>query len=264
MMYNLVLLSDQSVEPSTYYEALKDRNWVDAINAEIEALNRNNTWIVTDLPIGRKPIGKGIDYEETFSPVVKMINVRCSINIDVQNDWPLYQLDVNNAFLYSDLSKDVYMTMPLGFNGSGTSFVALLVYVDDIVIAGSDVKKIERFKSFMKIRSNPPYPDPQLRLNIGVWMLLLVKLSGYAILPVQMFCDNILALLLAANPVFHEKSKHFEIDLHLIRENVSAGVVNTIKVHTAQQVANMFTKGLDVQQHKLLCLKLNLNDMFKA
>ncbi|GJV61142.1 ribonuclease H-like domain-containing protein [Tanacetum coccineum] len=189
-----------SVEPSTYYEALKYRNWVDAINAEIEALNRNNTWIVTDLPIGRKPIGSKWIFKIKYkaSGEIKRYKARCSINIDVQNDWPLYQLDVNNAFLYSDLSKDVYMTMPLGFNGkdgrSGTSFVALLVYVDDIVIAGSDVKKIERFKSFMKIRSNPPYPDPQLRLNIGVWLLLLVKLSGYAILLVQMFCGNILAL----------------------------------------------------------------------
>ncbi|GKF85523.1 ribonuclease H-like domain-containing protein, partial [Tanacetum coccineum] len=48
---------NKSVEPSTFYEAVKDRNWVDAMNAEIEALNRNNTWSITSLPKGRKPIG---------------------------------------------------------------------------------------------------------------------------------------------------------------------------------------------------------------
>ncbi|GKE26169.1 ribonuclease H-like domain-containing protein, partial [Tanacetum coccineum] len=42
--------------------------------------------------------------------------------------------------------------------------------------------------------------------------------------PVEVFCDNISALQLAANPGFHEKSKHFEIDLHLIREKVSEGL----------------------------------------
>ena len=84
------------------------------------------------------------------------------------------------------------------------------------------------------------------------------------VLPVEMFCDNISALQLAANPVFHEKSKHFEVDLHLIRKKVSAGIVKTIKVHTSQPITHIFTKGLDVQQHKLLCQKLNLKDMFRV
>ncbi|GJS62522.1 retrotransposon protein, putative, ty3-gypsy subclass [Tanacetum coccineum] len=47
---------NKSIEPSTFYEAIKDRNWIDAMNAEIEALNRNNTWTITTLPKGRKAI----------------------------------------------------------------------------------------------------------------------------------------------------------------------------------------------------------------
>ncbi|GKA28023.1 ribonuclease H-like domain-containing protein [Tanacetum coccineum] len=172
---------NKSVEPSTFYKGVMDRNWVDVVNAKFEALNRNNTWSITCLPKGSKwifkikdkasgeierykarQVAKGfsqrecIDYDETFSPIVTMTTVRCLINIVVQKDWPLYQLHVNNAFLYFDLCKDVYMTLPPGFSsnndnvGSRDTFVALLVYVDDIVIRGSDVKQIESFKQYLK------------------------------------------------------------------------------------------------------------------
>ncbi|GJX07954.1 ribonuclease H-like domain-containing protein [Tanacetum coccineum] len=160
--------NDYVVNSLHLYEAVKDRNRVDAINDEIEALNRNNTWSITDLfslfhRIKPKVINakgfsqrEGIGYDETFSHVVKMITMRCLINIVVQKDWPLYQLDVNNAFLYGDLCEDVYMTLPLGFSANNDNvvwfwdnFVDLLVYVDDIVITRSDVKQIEIFKQYL-------------------------------------------------------------------------------------------------------------------
>ncbi|GKB27638.1 ribonuclease H-like domain-containing protein [Tanacetum coccineum] len=59
---------------------------------------------------------EGFDYDETFSLVVKMVTVRCLISIIVVNDWLLYQLDVNNAFLYGDLVKDFYMKLNQGYN----------------------------------------------------------------------------------------------------------------------------------------------------
>ncbi|GKA11892.1 ribonuclease H-like domain-containing protein [Tanacetum coccineum] len=222
---------NKSVEPTCLAEALSDSNWVEAMNNDIEALNRNNTWAICDLPVGRKSIGskwiwkikykasgdierykarlvakgfsqkEGFDYDKTFSPVVKMVTVRCLISIVVVNKWPLYQLDVNNAFLYGDLVEDVYMTLPDGYNNvdkfkvcklnkslyglkqaprqwnaklttalaehgfeqskfdyslytkhiSGM-FIALLVYVDDIVITGSDIDGINEYKLFLSTK----------------------------------------------------------------------------------------------------------------
>lgn len=58
---------------------------------------------------------EGIDYEETFSPIVKIVTMRIIISIVVQNSWPLYQLDINNAFMYGELDEDVYMQLPEGY-----------------------------------------------------------------------------------------------------------------------------------------------------
>ncbi|GKE26416.1 ribonuclease H-like domain-containing protein [Tanacetum coccineum] len=105
--------------------------------------------IDTKLPVGRKPIGSkwvfkvkykstgevewfkarlvakgfnqrdGIDYEETFSLFVKIVSVRCILLIDVYHNWPIFQLDINNAFLYDDLVEDVYMSLWNGYLRKG-------------------------------------------------------------------------------------------------------------------------------------------------
>ena len=68
-----------------------------------------------------------VDYQETFAPVTKLNTVRVLISLVVNNDWPLYQLDVKNVFLNGDLSEEVYMTVPLGFeNNSNQNLVCKL------------------------------------------------------------------------------------------------------------------------------------------
>ncbi|GKE79130.1 ribonuclease H-like domain-containing protein [Tanacetum coccineum] len=66
-----------------------------------------------------------------------------------------------------------------------------------------------------------------------IWLSNLLGDMGVKnLLPVVMYCDNSSALQIAGNPVFHEKSKHFEIDVHLVREKVASGVIKTEKIHT--------------------------------
>nr|GEW30909.1 ribonuclease H-like domain-containing protein [Tanacetum cinerariifolium] len=72
------------------------------------------------------------------------------------------------------------------------------------------------------------------------------------------------AIKVATNLVFHERTKHLEIDLHFIREKVLKGVVKTVKVDSANQIADILTKWLDTFQHLELVKRLGMIDVYQV
>ena len=146
----LVKISKQ-VEPKNFAQAVKDPNWVSAMNKELDALEADHTWDLVPLPPGKKTIGcrwvykikyhangeverfkarlvakgytqeEGVDFHDTFAPVAKGVTVKSVFAVTAIKGWSVFQLDINNAFLHGNLHEEVYMDIPLGYNVSGIS-----------------------------------------------------------------------------------------------------------------------------------------------
>ncbi|XP_017974449.1 PREDICTED: uncharacterized mitochondrial protein AtMg00810-like [Theobroma cacao] len=80
-----------------------------------------------------------------------------------------------------------------------------------------------------------------------IWLLFLLKDFGVSHSDaVDRFCDNQSALSMCKNPVFHERTKHIEVDCHFIREKVLAGIVKPSYIRTDSQLADLFTKAIPI------------------
>ena len=131
------------IEPETYYEA--NKAWKEAMDAEIESIEKNGTWELVERPTDKPVIGvkwvfktklnldgtvqkhkarlvakgyaqkPGIDYNETFAPVARLDTIRTLIALAAQKGWKLFQLDVKSAFLNGVLEEEVYTEQPEGF-----------------------------------------------------------------------------------------------------------------------------------------------------
>jgi hypothetical protein len=509
--------------PKTVQEALSHPGWRQAMLDEMAALEANHTWTLLPRPPGKSTVGcrwvftikvgpdgqvdrlkarlvakgytqiYGLDYGDTFSPVAKMASVRLFLAMAAIRHWPLYQLDIKNAFLHGDLEEEIYMEQPPGFVAQGESgkvcrlqkslyglkqsprawfgkfskviqefgmirceadhsvflrcsssnqFIYLVVYVDDIVITGDDHTGIQELKQHLfkhfqtkdlgqlryflgievaqskagiaisqrkyvldileetgmldckpadtpmdpnvKLLPNQgePYPDPgryrrlvgklnyltitrpdisfpvsvvsqflnspcESHWNAVVRILRYIKgspgkglvytdkghtnvmgyadadwagdvndrrsTSGYCVLiggnliswkskkqtvvarssteaeyramanatcellwlkhllqelkfceiqPMELACDNQSALYLSSNPIFHERTKHIEVDCHFIREKILSGIIKTSYVQSNDQLADMFTKSLRGPRISYICDKLDASDIY--
>ncbi|KAG9444821.1 hypothetical protein H6P81_016161 [Aristolochia fimbriata] len=93
----------------------------------------------------------------------------------------------------------------------------------------------------------------------ATWVLQLFKeLKVFVSNPPIIWCDNLSATYIAANPVFHGRVKHVELDYHFIRERVTSGLLQVKYISTHDQVADVFTKGLSKSQFVKFLSKLHV------
>ena len=136
-------------EPNSFEAAVHSdhrTDWQTAMENEMQSLQENQTWELVDLPTGKKAISckwvykvkqnpdgsierykarlvikgfsqtKGVDYDQTFSPVVRNSTIRTLLSVAASERMHLMQFDVSTAFLYGDLTEEIYMKQPEGFS----------------------------------------------------------------------------------------------------------------------------------------------------
>ena len=78
----------------------------------------------------------------------------------------------------------------------------------------------------------------------------------------KLICDNQVALHIASNPVFHERTNHIEVDCHFIKDKIASGCMTTSFVNSSDQLADVFTKPLRGPRIKYMCYKLGAFDLY--
>ncbi|KAD4981730.1 hypothetical protein E3N88_18401 [Mikania micrantha] len=426
--------SSSDSEPTSFSIANRNPCWQAAMAAEYSALMRNGTWsFVLQVPgtniVDCKWVYKikkdqhgavkrykacliakgfhqqpGIDYNDTFSPVVKSTTIRVVLSLAITRGWSLRQLDVQNAFLHGDLTEIVYVSQPpgfvdpqkpdhvcllhkslyglkqaprawfnrlsmaliaLGFKGSKTdpslfiysahrTLLYMLVYVDDIILTSNDPRAIDRVvhslsttftiqdmghlsyflgieiipkvssplhtTANLAIGDSPLFDNPvkyrqivgalqyvtlsrpdlafavnkvcqfmhsptqnhrltrmlickrsQTQTGLGVRMTVDPLGNSFSILAIISFLgllsnkrlylgrlQNLSATYMSANPVFHARTKHVEVDFHFVREKVAQKKLNVQFISTTDQIADIFSKPLPSQRFLLLRSKLQV------
>ncbi|KAK2970062.1 hypothetical protein RJ640_006535 [Escallonia rubra] len=91
---------------------------------------------------------------------------------------------------------------------------------------------------------------------------LLEEISLKPPLPAKLWCDNQAARHIASNPVYHERTKHIEVDCHFIREKIQENLISTSYVKTGEQLGDILTKSLNGTRVEYLCNKLGMINIY--
>ncbi|KAK3004985.1 hypothetical protein RJ639_017903 [Escallonia herrerae] len=218
--------------PQTLSETLGKEEWKHAMRIEMEALEKNKTWELVELPTGKRPVGckwvfkyksdgsierykvrlvakestqtYGVDYQGTFAPVAKMNTIRVFLSPAANYDWTLEQFDVKNAFLHGDLEEGIYMEVLPGFGG-----------INLVTWRSKKQPVVARSSSEVEFRSMAQGICELLWLKI-----ILKDLKIKSETPMKPYCENKFTINTAHNPVQHDRTKHVEVDQHFIKEKL--------------------------------------------
>nr|GEX45363.1 ribonuclease H-like domain-containing protein [Tanacetum cinerariifolium] len=204
--------------------------------------------------------------DDTFTPVVKPATVCILFSLALSRNWPIHQLDVKNVILNADLSKTMYMYQSPGFvdarfpqhmcrlqrslyglkQAPHTWFQCFVGYANKAVDTesklGSDGDPIsdptlyrshaaKRQHTHSRSSVEAEYRDVANVVVETAWLHnLLRELHTLLFSTTLVYCDNVSAIYITANPVQHQRTKYIEIDIHFVRDMVARAQLRVLYV----------------------------------
>ncbi|GJY02347.1 ribonuclease H-like domain-containing protein [Tanacetum coccineum] len=208
----------------------------------------------------------GVDFDETFSPVVKLATIRMVLSLVVSRKWLIHQLDVRNAFLNGGLQycrgtsvfqfrillctevlqgdfsiSRLHLTLDLGLHLYASSTTSLIGYTDAdwagcpstrrstsgyCVLLGDNLLSwsVKRQHTLLHSSVEAEYRGVANVVAETAWLRnLLRELHSPLSTATLVYFDNVSAVYMSANPVQHQRTKHIDIDIHFVRDMVTAG-----------------------------------------
>ncbi|CAJ2666097.1 unnamed protein product [Trifolium pratense] len=281
-----VLSVNNDIEPSTYKQASLQDCWVQAMNAELHALQQNKTWILVDAPPNVRPIGSTWVYKPAKTPLDPSVKLHQDTSPPFEDIARYRRLVGKLLYLTTTRPNIVFVTQQLsqfltsptqvhydiacrvvkylkGSPGCGlffsrTSKLQLLGFTNADSAGCLDTRQstsgycfflgssmiswhAKKQHTVAQSSSKAEYRALSFAACELQWLAyLLENLRVLCIKPPVLYCDNQSALHIAANPVFHERTKHLEVNCHFVREKLQQEIFKLLPIHTKSQLANFF------------------------
>ncbi|GJT48262.1 retrovirus-related pol polyprotein from transposon TNT 1-94 [Tanacetum coccineum] len=288
---------EKNIEPASVAEALKDADWVSAMQDELDQFARLKVWRLVPRPEGKTIIKtkwifknkkdesslvirnkarlvaigyyqqEGIDYDETFAPFARIEAIRLFLAYAAHKNFTVFQIDVKTEFLNGILKEEVYQANPNEHHVSAVK--RIFRYLKGTINLGLWYPKDSGFDltaysdadhagCHLDRKTESEYVAVSGCCAQVLWMRTQLTDYGFFYDKVLIYCDSKSAIAISCNPVQHTQTKHIDVRYHFIKDHVEKGTIELYFVGTEFQLADLFTKSMPEARFKFLVEKLGM------
>nr|GEV94714.1 ribonuclease H [Tanacetum cinerariifolium] len=228
-------------------EALRDADWVSAMQEELDQFARLKVWRLVPRPEGKS--------------VIKTKWIFKNKKDESSLDFTVFQIDIKTAFLNGILKEEVYVGQPLGFVSKQYpdhvySLDKALYGLKQAPRAWDDV--LSQFLIDSGFQKESEYVSVSGCCAQVLWMCTQLTDCGFFYDKVPIYCDSKSAIAISCNSVQHTRTKHIDVRYHFIKDHVEKETIELYFVGTEYQLPNLFTKSLPEARFKFLVEKLGM------